>query len=257
MSPASYLTAPPRVAVASIARRRWSESESVASIARMPLPSGLRSAFSWSPTVAGLHVFRRARAFMRTFKAFSGDMDRTMEKLTVSLDELERNSAGARLVDAQARSEPRAAQACRWPAPRCFGPLSQDVLGSVRRLDRGLPAASDPRRRGRPRHEHDAAARRRRRGRTRATRSCAASGSPGSARASTRGGASCRCRSRACATSLADYRRELESLGAERTLAVATSAVRDAENGEAFLGEVEWSYGFATRLLSRRARRRR
>ena len=33
-------------------------------------------------------------------------------------------------------------------------------------------------------------------------------------------------------------------------LAVATSAVRDAENGEAFLGEVEWSYGFTTRLLS-------
>jgi len=49
---------------------------------------------------------------------------------------------------------------------------------------------------------------------------------------------------------LADYRREAEALGAERTLAVATSAVRDAENGEAFLGEVEWSYGFATRLLS-------
>ena len=49
---------------------------------------------------------------------------------------------------------------------------------------------------------------------------------------------------------LADYRRTLESLGAERVLAVATSAVRDAENGEAFLGEVEWSYGFATRLLS-------
>jgi exopolyphosphatase/guanosine-5'-triphosphate,3'-diphosphate pyrophosphatase len=49
---------------------------------------------------------------------------------------------------------------------------------------------------------------------------------------------------------LTDYRRELESLGAERTLAVATSAVRDAENGEAFLGEVEWSYGFKTRLLS-------
>jgi exopolyphosphatase / guanosine-5'-triphosphate,3'-diphosphate pyrophosphatase len=49
---------------------------------------------------------------------------------------------------------------------------------------------------------------------------------------------------------LAEYRRELESLGAERTLAIATSAVRDAENGEAFLGEIEWSYGFATRLLS-------
>src|SRR6185437_5251152 len=49
---------------------------------------------------------------------------------------------------------------------------------------------------------------------------------------------------------LSDYRRTLESLGAERTLLVATSAVRDAENGEAFLGEIEWSYGFATRLLS-------
>jgi exopolyphosphatase / guanosine-5'-triphosphate,3'-diphosphate pyrophosphatase len=49
---------------------------------------------------------------------------------------------------------------------------------------------------------------------------------------------------------LTEYRRELESLGAERTLAVATSAVRDAENGEAFLGEVEWGYGFATQLLT-------
>ena len=49
---------------------------------------------------------------------------------------------------------------------------------------------------------------------------------------------------------LADYRRELESRGAERALLVATSAVRDAENGEAFLGEIEWSYGFTTRLLS-------
>jgi exopolyphosphatase/guanosine-5'-triphosphate,3'-diphosphate pyrophosphatase len=49
---------------------------------------------------------------------------------------------------------------------------------------------------------------------------------------------------------LSDYRRELETAGAERTLAVATSAVRDAENGEAFLGEVEWSYGFATRQLT-------
>jgi exopolyphosphatase / guanosine-5'-triphosphate,3'-diphosphate pyrophosphatase len=48
---------------------------------------------------------------------------------------------------------------------------------------------------------------------------------------------------------LAEYRRELEELGAERVLAVATSAVRDAENGEAFLGEIEWSYGFETRLL--------
>ncbi len=49
---------------------------------------------------------------------------------------------------------------------------------------------------------------------------------------------------------LSDYRRELEELGAERTLCIATSAVRDAENGEAFLGEIEWSYGFTTRLLT-------
>ena len=49
---------------------------------------------------------------------------------------------------------------------------------------------------------------------------------------------------------LTGYRREAEQLGAERILLVATSAVRDAENGEAFLGEIEWSYGFVTRLLS-------
>jgi exopolyphosphatase/guanosine-5'-triphosphate,3'-diphosphate pyrophosphatase len=49
---------------------------------------------------------------------------------------------------------------------------------------------------------------------------------------------------------LSEYRRAAEAFGAERTLLVATSAVRDAENGEAFLGEIEWSYGFATRLLS-------
>ena len=49
---------------------------------------------------------------------------------------------------------------------------------------------------------------------------------------------------------LSDFRRTIEKLDAERTLAIATSAIRDAENGEAFLGEVEWSYGFETRLLS-------
>jgi exopolyphosphatase/guanosine-5'-triphosphate,3'-diphosphate pyrophosphatase len=49
---------------------------------------------------------------------------------------------------------------------------------------------------------------------------------------------------------LSDYRREGEAMGVERILLVATSAVRDAENGEAFLGEIEWSYGFTTRQLS-------
>ena len=55
---------------------------------------------------------------------------------------------------------------------------------------------------------------------------------------------------------LSDYRRTTELLGVDRTLAIATSAIRDAENGEAFLGEVEWSYGFATRLLSGEQARR-
>src|SRR6187397_1617606 len=49
---------------------------------------------------------------------------------------------------------------------------------------------------------------------------------------------------------LSEYRRELERLGAERALTIGTSAVRDAENGEAFLGEIEGSYGVATRRVS-------
>ena len=49
---------------------------------------------------------------------------------------------------------------------------------------------------------------------------------------------------------LVDFRREASELGAVRMLAVATSAVRDAENGEAFLGEIERGFGFTTQLLS-------
>src|SRR5919204_265672 len=49
---------------------------------------------------------------------------------------------------------------------------------------------------------------------------------------------------------LSDFRRRAEELGTERTLAIATSAIRDADNGVAFLGEIEWSYGFTMRLLS-------
>jgi exopolyphosphatase/guanosine-5'-triphosphate,3'-diphosphate pyrophosphatase len=49
---------------------------------------------------------------------------------------------------------------------------------------------------------------------------------------------------------LDDFKRRAEELGAERVLLVATSAVRDAANGEAFLAELASSYGFATRLLS-------
>jgi exopolyphosphatase/guanosine-5'-triphosphate,3'-diphosphate pyrophosphatase len=46
------------------------------------------------------------------------------------------------------------------------------------------------------------------------------------------------------------YRRLAEELGAERTLAYATSAVRDAGNRAGFLARVEASLGFPTRLLS-------
>jgi exopolyphosphatase/guanosine-5'-triphosphate,3'-diphosphate pyrophosphatase len=49
---------------------------------------------------------------------------------------------------------------------------------------------------------------------------------------------------------LAEYRQELKALAAARTLCIATSSARDAENGAAFLGEIEWSYGFTTQLLS-------
>ena len=45
---------------------------------------------------------------------------------------------------------------------------------------------------------------------------------------------------------LADYRRTIEGLGAERTLAVGTSAVRDAANGGEFLDGL----GLPTRVLS-------
>ena len=49
---------------------------------------------------------------------------------------------------------------------------------------------------------------------------------------------------------LVEFHRERNELGAERALAIATSAVRDAENGAEFLHEIEARFGFATRLLS-------
>lgn len=48
------------------------------------------------------------------------------------------------------------------------------------------------------------------------------------------------------------YAAEATALGAERVLAVATSAVRDAANGRALLAELEQRYGFAARLLDGR-----
>lgn len=49
---------------------------------------------------------------------------------------------------------------------------------------------------------------------------------------------------------LIEYRREARELGAVFVLATATSAVRDADNGEAFLGEVEHGFAFRAELLS-------
>jgi exopolyphosphatase/guanosine-5'-triphosphate,3'-diphosphate pyrophosphatase len=49
---------------------------------------------------------------------------------------------------------------------------------------------------------------------------------------------------------LADYAAKLGELGAERTVAVMTSAVRDAGNGRAFAQEVAGRYGFDVRVLS-------
>jgi exopolyphosphatase/guanosine-5'-triphosphate,3'-diphosphate pyrophosphatase len=46
------------------------------------------------------------------------------------------------------------------------------------------------------------------------------------------------------------YREEAESLGATRSLAVATSAVRDSTNGRAFLRNLERRFDLPTRLLS-------
>jgi exopolyphosphatase / guanosine-5'-triphosphate,3'-diphosphate pyrophosphatase len=48
------------------------------------------------------------------------------------------------------------------------------------------------------------------------------------------------------------YAKTARELGAERVLATATSAVRDAANGRDFLAEVERRHGFETRLLTGR-----
>jgi exopolyphosphatase/guanosine-5'-triphosphate,3'-diphosphate pyrophosphatase len=49
---------------------------------------------------------------------------------------------------------------------------------------------------------------------------------------------------------LSGYAERAAQLGAERVLAVATSAVRDASNGRELLAEIERRYGFETRLLT-------
>lgn len=51
-------------------------------------------------------------------------------------------------------------------------------------------------------------------------------------------------------STLAGFRDRARGLGAEIVLATATSAVRDASNGQDFLTSIEEQHGFATRLLS-------
>jgi exopolyphosphatase/guanosine-5'-triphosphate,3'-diphosphate pyrophosphatase len=49
---------------------------------------------------------------------------------------------------------------------------------------------------------------------------------------------------------LADYRREIDEHGCERNMAVLTSAVRDASNGEQFAARVRAEYGLDARVLA-------
>src|SRR5215208_54019 len=51
-------------------------------------------------------------------------------------------------------------------------------------------------------------------------------------------------------TVIADYRSRYEEMGAERVMAIATSAVRDAVNGEAFIAELRERFGLDARLLT-------
>ena len=51
-------------------------------------------------------------------------------------------------------------------------------------------------------------------------------------------------------TVIADYKTRYEEMGAERVMAIATSAVRDAVNGEAFIAELRERFGLNARLLT-------
>jgi exopolyphosphatase/guanosine-5'-triphosphate,3'-diphosphate pyrophosphatase len=51
-------------------------------------------------------------------------------------------------------------------------------------------------------------------------------------------------------TVIADYKSRYEEMGAERVMAFATSAVRDAVNGDAFIAELRERFGLDARLLT-------
>ena len=49
---------------------------------------------------------------------------------------------------------------------------------------------------------------------------------------------------------IADYKARYEEMGAERVMAIATSAVRDAVNGEAFIAELRERFDLDARMLT-------
>jgi exopolyphosphatase/guanosine-5'-triphosphate,3'-diphosphate pyrophosphatase len=51
-------------------------------------------------------------------------------------------------------------------------------------------------------------------------------------------------------TVIADYKAHYEEMGAERVMTIATSAVRDAVNGDAFIAELRERFGLNARLLT-------
>jgi exopolyphosphatase/guanosine-5'-triphosphate,3'-diphosphate pyrophosphatase len=51
-------------------------------------------------------------------------------------------------------------------------------------------------------------------------------------------------------TVVGDYKSRYEEMGAERVMAIATSAVRDAVNGDAFVAELRERFGLDARLLT-------
>jgi exopolyphosphatase/guanosine-5'-triphosphate,3'-diphosphate pyrophosphatase len=51
-------------------------------------------------------------------------------------------------------------------------------------------------------------------------------------------------------TAVGEYKARYEELGAERVLAIATSAVRDATNGEAFIAELRERFGLDAQILT-------
>ena len=51
-------------------------------------------------------------------------------------------------------------------------------------------------------------------------------------------------------TVIGDYKSRYEEMGAERVITIATSAVRDAVNGEAFIAELRERFGLDARLLT-------